>query len=46
MSFSGLGRSTFNADQQVRIQEQTNQNLSILDRAKNLDIELYRAKLA
>ena len=46
MSFSGLGRSTFNADQQVRIQEQTNQNMAILQEEKFLAVELYRAKLA
>jgi hypothetical protein len=46
MSFSGLGRSTFNADQQVQIQQQTENNLAALEETKNLEIEKYNAALA
>lgn len=46
MSFSGLGRSTFNADQQTRIQQSVESNLAALNEEKFTALERYRAEQA
>lgn len=45
-SFSGFGRSTFNADQQVEIQKNTNRAMSQLEYAKQAELQAYEAELA
>lgn len=44
-SFSGFGRSTFNADQQVQIEKSTSQALQQLEAAKQMELEAYQAEL-
>lgn len=43
-SFSGFGRSTFNADQQVEIQRRTNNALNQLEAAKQVELAMFRAE--
>jgi len=44
-SFSGFGRSTFNADQQVQIEQSTSQAISQLEAAKQMELQAYQAEL-
>lgn len=44
MSFSGLGRSTFNAEQQSSIQQGINNNIAYYNEAEQLAVEKYRAE--
>lgn len=44
-SFSWFGRSTFNAEQQVQIEQSTNQALQQLEAAKQMELQAYQAEL-
>lgn len=44
-SFSWFGRSTFNADQQVQIEQSTSQALQQLEAAKQMELQAYQAEL-
>lgn len=43
-SFSGFGRSTFNADQQAQIGQQTGNALAQLENAKQLELQAWEAE--
>ena len=45
LSFSGFGRSTYNADKQALIQQDVSDRELMLTQQKNLDLETYRREL-